>query len=101
MGEFLFCSEFTYEEDPENPLGKKKRVNKCKQPITPDTLKESTNRKRRRINFLYDPKDENMVKMKRDKVVSWKERLKEYRVLDRFMKKENATLKSQIATVSA
>jgi hypothetical protein len=94
MGEFLFCSEFTYEEDPENPLGKKKRVKKCKQPIAPDTSKASTSRKRRRIDFLDDSKDENMVKMKRDKVVSLKERLKEYRVLNTFLKKENDILKA-------
>ena len=43
------------------------------------------------IDFLDDPKDENMVRMKRDKVVAWKERLNEYRVLDRFMKKQNVT----------
>jgi hypothetical protein len=42
-----------------------------------------------------------MVRMKRYKLVSWKERLKEYRVLEIFMKKENATLKSHIATVSS
>ena len=90
----MFWSEFTYEEDLENPLGKKKRVEKCKQPIAPDTSKASTSRKRRRIDFLDDPKDENMVKMKIDKVVSWKERLKEYRVLDRFLKTKNAILKS-------
>jgi hypothetical protein len=37
-----------------------------------------------------------MVIIKRDKVVSWKERLKEYRVLDRFFKKENVALKTQM-----
>jgi hypothetical protein len=42
-----------------------------------------------------------MVIIKRDKVVSWKERLKEYRVLDRFFKKENVALKTQIATISS
>jgi hypothetical protein len=36
-GYFLFWSEFTYEEDPENPLGNKKRFKKCKQHIAPDT----------------------------------------------------------------
>jgi hypothetical protein len=32
---------------------------------------------------------------------SWKERLKEYRVLDTFFKKENVALKTQIATISS
>jgi hypothetical protein len=32
--------------------------------------------------------------MKRAKVEAWKESLKEYRVLDRFLKKENANLKA-------
>ena len=36
-GYFLFWSEFTYEEDLENPLGNKKRFKKCKQHIAPDT----------------------------------------------------------------
>ena len=77
----MFWSEFTFEEDPENPLGKKKRFKKGKQSIAPDTTETSTSRTRRRIDFLDDPKYENMVIMKRAKVVAWKERLKEYRVL--------------------
>jgi hypothetical protein len=78
-GYFLFWSEFTFEEDPDNPLGKK-RVKKGKHSIAPDTTEASTSRTRRRIDFLDDPKYENMVIMKRAKVVAWKERLKEYRV---------------------
>jgi hypothetical protein len=76
----LFWFEFTYEEDLENPLGNKKRLKKCKQHIVPDTTEASASRTRRRIDFIDDPKDENMVIMKRAKVVAWKKRLKEYRL---------------------
>jgi len=76
----LFWFEFTFEEDPKNPLGKKKRVKKGKQSIVPDTTEASTSRTGRRIDFIDDPKDENMVIMKRAKVVAWKKRLKEYRL---------------------
>ena len=79
-GYFLFWFEFTFEEDPENPLGKNKRVKKGKKSIVPNTTEASTSRTGRRIDFIDDPKDENMVIMKRAKVVAWKKRLKEYRL---------------------
>jgi hypothetical protein len=86
---FLFWAEFDCEhpEDAKIPLGKKKRQSKGKEVVTPDKDEASTSKARRRIDFLDDPNDKYMVRMKRAKVETWKESLKEYRVLDRFLKK--------------
>jgi len=40
-----------------------------------------------------------MVRMKRAKVEVWKEILKEYRVLERFLKKENYNLKVNVEKI--
>jgi hypothetical protein len=47
-----------------------------------------------------DPDDKNMVRIKKAKVETWKEILKEYRVLDRFLKEKNATLKAQLENIN-